>query len=351
MKAYLLRAINEFGIEQVEKPVPDAGQVLMKVMAAGICGSDIPRIYHTGTYSYPLIPGHEFAGYIESVGENVDQALIGKRMGVFPLIPCGSCEPCKRKLYEMCRKYSYLGSRCAGGFAEYVVVPVENLIELPNNVSYEAAAMLEPTCVAAHAMRAINVQQNETIAICGLGTIGMLLLMLLQAQGFEKILVIGNKDFQKQLVLEMGISEECFCNAKVENVGEWLQNHTDGRGVDVFFECVGKNETLEQAIELVCPAGRVMLVGNPHSDMLLNRNVYWKILRNQLTLKGTWNSSFTHEEKDDWNYVLQLLKAGKLQPEKLITHKYSFDELHQGFEIMRDKSEEYIKIMGKFTEV
>lgn len=351
MKAYVLKAINEFAIEEVEKPVPGRGQVLMKVMAAGICGSDIPRIYRAGTYSYPLIPGHEFAGYIEGVGEDVDASYIGKRMGVFPLVPCGDCEPCKCRKYEMCRKYSYLGSRCNGAFAEYIVVPVWNLIELPDEISYETAAMLEPMCVAAHAVRAMNIKQEETVAICGMGTIGMLVLMLLRAQGCEKIFAIGNKEFQRKLIMDMNIPEEYFCNSKEENVEEWLKYHTCDRGVDVFFECVGKNESIALAIEAVCPAGRIQLVGNPHSDMVLNRNVYWKILRNQLVLKGTWNSSFTQKGGDDWNYVIRLLKEGKLKPEKLITHRFSFDRLMQGFEIMRDKAEEYIKVMGKFENV
>ena len=159
----------------------------------------------------------------------------------------------------------------------------------------------------------------------------------------------GNKDFQKERGLSLGIPAESYCDMRKEDVAEWIGQHTDGRGADVFFECVGKNETFSQAIDLTAPAGRVMLVGNPHSDMGLEKPVYWKILRNQLTVKGTWNSSFTGEAEDDWHYVLDVLACGDIAPEKMITHKFALEELEQGFHIMRDKSEDYIKIMGVFS--
>ena len=111
------------------------------------------------------------------------------------------------------------------------------------------------------------------------------------------------------------------------------------------FECVGKNETIVQAINSTIPGGKIMLLGNPHSGMAFEQNVYWKVLRNQLTLKGTWNSSYIGEADDDWHYVLKKVAEGKVQPEKLITHKLGFEELEKGLKIMRDKTEDYVKVM------
>lgn len=355
MKAWVLHNIDDIRLETVEEPVLSEHEVLVAVKAAGICGSDIPRIYRTGTYSYPLIPGHEFSGTVVKIGSDVDHKWNGKSVGIFPLIPCGKCGPCEKKQYEMCRNYSYLGSRQDGGYAEYVAVPEDNLIELPDNVSFEEAAMLEPMAVAVHAMRRITPGPSDTVAVCGLGTIGLLLLMFLQATSGRnrsdspagKILVIGNKEFQKQKVLALGIPEENYCDSKTQDVGRWIMEQTGGVGVDVFFECVGKNETLTNAVNNTAPAGRIMLVGNPYSDMSLEKSVYWKILRNQLTVMGTWNSSFTHSEDDDWHYVLERLKQKKIDPANLITHRFSLEDLEQGFHIMRDKKEDYIKIMGR----
>lgn len=353
MKAYVLHDINQFKLEEVTEPVPADQEVLVKVGAAGICGSDIPRVYQTGTYSYPLIPGHEFSGTVVKTGTLVEESWIGKRVGVFPLIPCRTCISCQKKRYEMCRNYSYLGSRRDGGFAEYVTVPVDNLIELPDTVSLEEAAMLEPMAVAVHTMRQMQPKASDTVVVCGLGTIGLLLAMFLKEAGVKRILTIGNKELQRQAVLGLGIPKEQYCDSRSENVEQWITKQTDGKGVDIFFECVGKNETVELAIRAACPGGNVMLVGNPHSDMCLEKNTYWKILRNQLTVKGTWNSSFefpgdTGTEADDWRYVLEKLEQKRITPAMFITHRVPFTELEQGFHMMRDKSEEYIKVMAEF---
>lgn len=346
MKAYVLHGIGDLRYEEVIKPELKEGTVLVKVRAAGVCGSDIPRIYRTGAYSHPLIPGHEFAGDVVAVADDMDAAWIGKRVGVFPLIPCKECIPCSRKQYEMCGHYNYLGSRTDGGFAEYVRVPVWNLIELPGNVGFEQAAMMEPMAVAMHAIRRIGVQQEECVAVCGLGTIGLLVVMFLQSMGCKKIYVIGNKDIQVKKARELGLDEAQICDLRKQDAQAWIEEVTSGCGVDVFFDCVGRNEVINEAINCVAPGGRIMLVGNPASDMQLDKNVYWKILRKQLTLQGTWNSSYTGEETDDWHQVLKLLQAEAVCPKKLITHCYEFPELHLGMECMRDKSEEYIKIMG-----
>lgn len=415
MKAYVLRDNGRFGIEEVAQPVPGQGEVIVQVKAAGICGSDISRIYYQGAYSYPLIPGHEYSGIVAGAGNDAEKSgngdqrdpcsgivtdagddaavsdgahtrmdpckagrgvssgqaasWLGKRVGIFPLIPCGKCLPCRQKKYEMCRHYSYLGSRRDGGFAEYVSVPVWNLVELPEKVTFEQAAMLEPMAVAVHAMRralhentayGTAAENHIRIAICGLGTIGLFLLMFLKEAGYEDILTIGNKDVQREKALALGVSEEQFYDRRNGGADAWLETCTQERAIDVFFECVGSNETIDLAVNHTAPGGRVMLVGNPASDMVLGRQTYWKILRNQLTLFGTWNSSYhgtfgvksairrtavSSQADDDWQYVLKRLADGKVHPEQMITHRYDFDEFHRGFELMRDKTEEYLKIM------
>lgn len=345
MKAYVLHGPNDIRYEEMDVPTPAEGEVLVEVKAAGVCGSDIPRIYQIGAHKHPLIPGHEFAGIVSGIGEGVAEEWIGKRVGIFPLIPCGECGPCQNRQYEMCRNYDYVGSRRDGAYAQYVVVPENNLIELPDNVSYEAAAMLEPMAVAVHAMRRVSIKTSDTVVICGVGTIGTLLFMFLLDAGVQNILVIGNKESQKQNVLKLGLQEECYCDSKTVDVSEWVRTRTGGIGVNVFFECVGINETVKQAVDLTAPGGCVCLVGNPHSDMMLDKQVYWKILRNQLQLTGTWNSSFTGEKDDDWHYVLNRLSSGAVEPEQVISHRFSIEEIERGFHIMRDKVEDYVKIM------
>jgi L-iditol 2-dehydrogenase len=350
LNAYVLREIGDFYFEEVPDPIPGEGEVIIAVKASGICGSDIPRIFKSGAHTYPLIPGHEFSGVVINLGMNVDSKWLGKRVGIFPLIPCRKCESCRKKQYEMCKNYSYLGSRRNGGFAEYTAVPVENLIELPDQVSFDEAAMLEPMAVAVHAIRRIQPHQQDTIAVCGLGTIGLLLLKFLKEAGMKHVLAIGNKESQKEIVLRMGVSIEEYCDCREMDAGEWIKAHTEGRGVDVFFECVGRNETFELAVDNAASAGKIMLVGNPNTDMTLEKPIYWKILRNQLTVIGTWNSSFTHDKEDDWHYVIERLKQNTIIPTDIISHRLPLDKLEIGFTIMRDKTEDYVKIMGNFED-
>ena len=349
MKAWVLHGINDFRYETVGKPALSDNEVLVAVRAAGICGSDVPRVYRTGTYSYPLIPGHEFSGIVTECGKAADKSLMGIRAGIFPLIPCGECRPCRNRQYEMCRHYSYLGSRRDGGFAEFAAVPAENLIRLPDNVSFEEAAMLEPMAVAVHAIRQVGFSGEDTIVVCGLGTIGLLVLMFLmemEGASSQKILVVGNKDFQRRTVEQMGLPPECYCDSRRQDAHQWLMERTNGQGADIFFECVGKNDTVVQAVDAAAPAGRIVLVGNPASDIILEKSVYWKLLRNQITVKGTWNSSFTGVPDDDWHYALDRLSRKRIDPKILITHCFALGDLEQGLRIMRNKEEDYCKVMS-----
>ena len=364
MKAQILYGISNIKYVETDAPKIRDGEALIKISRCGICGSDIPRIYKTGAHNMPLIPGHEFTGTV--VECKADENLEGKRVGVFPLIPCQKCEQCRSGHYEMCSNYNYLGSRCDGGFAEYVVAPVWNLLPIPDEVTDDEAAMLEPMCVAVHAIRrtglissgiAEEMNQKESekkvpIVICGLGTIGLLTGMFLRDAGYQKILFIGNKNIQKQKCLEMGFLEDDYCDVRFQEPRSFVMDKTGGQGAKYYFECIGRPENYVQAVNSVSPLGTVMLVGNPASDMELPKEVYWKILRNQLTLKGTWNSSYG-DVNDDWHYVISRLSAWKkseggvntFSPSCLITHRFDLAHMEHGLDIMRRKSEEYIKIM------
>ncbi|EOS69974.1 hypothetical protein C818_02137 [Lachnospiraceae bacterium MD308] len=345
MKAWVLHGVNDIKYENVEKPVPGKGEVLIKVSAVGICGSDIPRIYRDGAHKYPLIPGHELSGVVECAGKEVNNTWVGKRVGVFPLIPCHRCAMCQQRYYELCENYNYLGSRCNGGFAEYVSVPEWNLIELPESVEITAAAMLEPMAVAVHAMRRVEVEKDKKIAVIGMGTIGMFLVMFLKEAGFENVYAFGNKELQREIAMRFGMQNKYYCDICENDVLAWFLEHTDGSGADVIFECVGRNETCVQAISLATAFGKVVLVGNPASNMAFTKEAYWKILRKNLSIYGTWNSSFTKDGTDDWHYVLEKLSKGLVHPEMVISHRLSLDELEMGMHLMRDKTKDYIKVI------
>ena len=338
MKAYVLKAIGNLEYVDVDVPKIQKGWVLLKVKAAGICSSDIPRIFTNGTYHFPTIPGHEFCGEVVAVAENDDKYLIGKRMGVFPLIPCKKCEYCQKGHYEMCKKYNYLGSRCDGGFAEYVVVPKWNLIELPSNVSFTEAAVLEPLAVAYHAVSAVNISRIRSAAVIGTGAIGLFIAIIMKVKGIE-VTILGRNEKKRELANRCGIDK--YINTISED---------DKNQFDATFEAVGTNASLIQAIEKTKSGGQILLVGNPYTDMHLSKDVYWQILRRQLTLIGTWNSMYEKDKGSDWSEVLKLLEMGIVDTMKVITHVFAQDELFDALDIMKKHNVPYGRIVVKFNE-
>lgn len=345
MKAYVLEAIGRLVYKEIEKPVLKAGEVLVEVQAAGICGSDIPRIFQAGTYSLPMVPGHEFSGRVVEVFEEKNELWLGKRVGVFPLIPCTLCFACKEEKYEMCRHYDYLGSRCNGGFSEYVAVPVWNLIELPENITFEEAAMLEPAAVALHAVRRVNLNGVRTVGLFGLGTIGILIAQWLRMSQIKVIYATGHHDGYGELMRMTADSKYQFINSKKEDSYSWIFEHTEQVGVDLAIDCAGTDETIALCLKTVRPGGQVLAVGNPKGDIKLDKDVYWKVLRQQITLVGTWNSSFNHSLNDDWHAVIEKCSDGELVLKKLITHMLNFDELTKGLDIMKSSTEFRNKIL------
>ena len=356
MKAYVLEGINKLIYKEIDKPKLQKGYVLVEVKAAGICGSDIPRVFTTGTYHFPTIPGHEFSGMVVEAFDATGAVWVGKRVGVFPLMPCKMCECCKGKQYEMCSNYNYLGSRCDGGFAEYVAVPVWNLVELPETVSFEEAAMLEPASVALHAVRRLNLEGVSSVALFGLGTIGIIVAQWLHIYGIKTVIATGHNDKHGDVMKSVTSNDYVYLDAKATRdaeiradeaagVCERILDLTDGVGVDAVLDCVATSVSLKDALDCVKPSGQIVIVGNPKSDVSMEKNTYWKLLRKQVRLTGTWNSSFTHDSEDDWHTVLEACVDGKLVLKDLITHPLGFDELHRGLDVMRNKSEYRNKVM------
>ena len=352
MQAWVLHDVGNIQLEEVGMPEPAAGEVVVEVKATGICGSDIPRIYDTGAHKMPLIPGHEFAGVVAGLGEGVSDKWDNTRVAVFPKIPCGKCAQCRSGNSDLCTEYDYVGSRRDGAFAEYVTAPASNLIPLPGSVDFTVAGMMEPFAVASNAIRRIvdvAVPTDTAVAVCGLGTIGMMVIMLLQDAGYTNIYAIGNKPSQLERVNEIGIDASHFIDSKKEDPVKWINSVTNG-GVGAYFECVGRSICVERGIESTAPKGQVILVGNPYSDVNLPRNTYWQILRKQLIVQGIWNSQFRQdvtdgERLDDWHYVLGAMSRKSTTPELLISHTFPISQLETGLHIMRDKTEDYCKIM------
>jgi L-iditol 2-dehydrogenase len=335
VKAYVLHGIGDLCYE--DRPLPEIcpGWALVKVLAAGICSSDIPRIFEKGTYYFPTVPGHEFCGRVEAVADSADCGWVGKRVGVFPLIPCKKCPSCRKGQYETCESYDYLGSRRDGGFAEYAAVPVWNLIELPDTVSDVQGALLEPAAVALHAVRRAEIPNGGSVCIVGTGAIGLLAGQWAKLKGAERVVIKGRSESKSQIVQRCGM--------------EYIQNAFFGGEFDCVIEAVGSARALEESLLLTAPGGKLVLMGNPEGSRTLSQELYWRILRKQLTLTGTWNSSYGSADSD-WTEVVYAMESSKLQTTGVVTHVIKKAELEMGLAIMREGKETLGKIILKLNE-
>ena len=332
MKAYVLHEVNDLRYEDVPMPECPKGWVIVQVKAAGICSSDIARVFTKGTYHFPTIPGHEFSGVVYSVVDEELKSWVGKRVGIFPLIPCRECPQCKQKQYEMCAKYDYVGSRRDGAFAEYVAVPLWNLLPLPDEVPLEVAAMLEPLSVGLHALKKAEINQTDSVAVIGTGMIGISAAQWAKKYTDGEVVVIGRNENKRHLVDSTGLTYE-------------VHTKSDGKEYDVVLEAVGTPESVDLALNMVRPGGTVILMGNPSGDILLTQNTYWRILRKQLIVKGTWNSFYDGDNKSDWTEAIEALAKGEVEVKSLISHTFSQERLIHGLQLMRDHKEPYCKIM------
>ena len=230
MKACVLKAVGQLEYEEVKTPSPGKGEVLLKIKASGICGSDIGRVFVKGTYSFPTIPGHEFAGEIVELGEGVQKDLLHKKAAVFPLLPCRVCDMCEVGEYASCRNYDYFGSRRDGGFAEYLAVPVWNLVIGDQSLSYEEMAMAEPAAVSLHALSRAGVELGDNVAIFGAGAIGLMLAEFAKAWGAGRVIPLDIEPAKIDFAKRIGF-DGCFKQRRLGLGGKTLcADKREGRG-------------------------------------------------------------------------------------------------------------------------
>lgn len=342
MKACVLESIGVLRCQEVETPKPKRGEVLLQIKSCGICSSDIDRVFKTGTYHFPTIPGHELSGKIVALGAGVPVSYLNRRAAVFPLLPCFECPSCAVGEYARCDHYNYFGSRCDGGFAEYLCVPVWNLVLFSENLSYGAAAMCEPAAVALHAVTAAKITVGDIVAVVGCGTIGILSAVWARLQGAEKVIVVGRGREKLNMAQELGF--QYVISTLSQDPEKEIFDLTDGRGADAVLELAGNSSAIGTAINCAKKGGRVVLTGNPAEDIVLERNTYWKILRRELTVKGTWNSSY-NANKNDWEVTLKYMEKGLLPVEKLVTHRFRLDEWENAFTVLREPGSEAVKVI------
>lgn len=344
MKAARLHAIGDLRCDEVEIPVPHGEEVLVRVGACGICGSDLPRVFEHGSSNgkYPLTIGHEFAGEVVQVGEQADPALIGVRAAIFPLIPCRKCDPCVTGNYAMCEDYDYLGSRCDGGFAEYCLVPSAWHLIPSEKASMEELSMTEPACVAQHAVRRANVTAGQTVVIFGAGPIGILAARWVKIFGAEPILV----DISPEKVAFAREKGFRVVNSREENVIEAVKKYNGGRLADAAIEGTGAGVVLSSCIECVRAKGTIALLGNPAGETKIPQKLHSMMLRKEVDVHGVWNSSRAPYPVNEWKFTVRMMDEGVLKTADLITDRLSLEELPQAMAEIKSGTRKIVKAVS-----
>lgn len=343
MRACVLHAVGDLRCGDVADPFPGAGEALIRVGACGVCGSDVPRVFEKGTYSFPTIPGHEFSGTVVATGARVEGGWTGRRVAVFPLVPCRACAACAEGAWAQCAAYGYLGSRSDGAFAEYVKAPVWNLLPVPDGVPLEAAALVEPAAVAAHALLRGGMRPGDAVLIQGAGPIGLLVALWARAWGAGRVM-LTDVDLPR-LRFARGLEFQDLLDPATGDVAAWTRQKTGGRGADLVVEASGSAAALEQAPGCARNFGTVVLLGNPAGAMALSQEAYWAVLRRELTVVGAWNSVYASAGRDEWKLALDAMAAGRLPVERLITHRVPLEKLPGHLEMLRDRTGFACKVM------
>ncbi|MBO5008609.1 MAG: galactitol-1-phosphate 5-dehydrogenase [Clostridia bacterium] len=324
MKVANLHEIGNLQYEEKPMPVVKDDEVLVKIKCCGVCGSDIPRVFTKGTYHFPTVIGHEFSGIVV---KDKKEELTGKRVAVFPLLPCFECEPCKFQNYAACNNYDYYGSRRDGGMAEYIAVKRWNLVELPENVSFLEGAMCEPISVARHAALKLNIKKGDNVLISGAGPIGILTGRWLKLFGAKDIYFFDIDSRKIDFIKENS-----------------FKAYSENMKYDCVIEGTGHSKAIEQCLDAVKPYGKIVFLGNPSGDIMLSQNSYWHILRKELTVLGSWNSSY-NEVQNDWKESLLALSEGYIKAKDLVTHKFPLSEVCRAFCMMNNRNDFYNKVM------
>ena len=319
----LINADGTRTIAPSEEITATDGYCVFDVKACGICGSDIPRVFAGTSYYYPIVLGHEFCGIVK---DSLNKELIGKRACVFPILPCGECEFCKKEQWASCKSYSYYGSRRDGGMQSQLLMKETNLIFLPDEVSYEAGSMIEPTAVCLHAVKKAQIEKDDTVLIYGAGTIGLLCGMWAKALGAGKIL-FSDPD-ERRIDFAKGLGFDAY----------------NGEEADRVIEASGAPAALNDAIKNTRAMGTIVLVGHSAKDVTLEHTNFVQILRKQLTVVGSWNSDKKHDV-DDWQESIDAIANGTLDPEKMITHAIALEDADKAFNIIGERKEFYNKIV------
>ena len=342
MKALTFYDIRDLRYEEVENPkIEDDNDVIVKVKAVGICGSDISRYKKLGPHKKRNVWGHEFSGEVIEIGKNVKNIKIGDKIAGNPTLVCGKCDYCNGGQPSKCENLSVVGAIVPGAFAEYIKIPFINAVKMPPNMSFEEGALTEPSATVLHGLYHTNIQMGYEVAIMGCGNIGLLSILWSKLFGAKKIYAIDIDNEKLEKAKELGA--DILINSKEKNPYDTIKEYSNG--VDLVIESAGNPITAEQVLGLAKKGGEVVYLGIPYGDVNVSRFYFEKILRSELTVKGSWNCVSAPFPGKEWINAVDFIGQKKIDVSKIITHKIKLSDGPKIFEEIIENPNKFGKVL------
>ncbi len=343
MKAVRLFSPGDLRVEEVAIPVPNDEEVLLKVMACGVCGSDIPRANIYGAHNLPLTLGHEFSAEIVELGKSVESFEVGDRVTVAPLIPCYECKWCVSGHFSLCESYSYFGSRREGAMAHYVASPAKNLLKIPDNVGYTDAATTDPCANAIHALLLAKPKKDDVLCVFGSGPIGLYAIACSRQFGINKVVAIDIDDRKLEVAKQYGA--DYVINSVKNDPVEVVKEITSGNLADIVIDFTGVPQAQLQGFDCVSKLGKYIVVGISHKGLPLEAYQVDKLMRGQISIIGSWNSFSAPFPGTEWTTSLELFEKGLIASDAMISHKLALDDAPSIFKQISEGGLFFNKIM------
>jgi len=332
MKAAVLYAPGNICIEEVPYLKIKDDEVLVQVYSCGICGTDFHVYKGEREVKLPLIQGHEIAGKVVEVGKKVDKELLNKRVTIEPNFTCGKCFFCKTGRYILCENRRTLGLSLSGGFAEYLAIPAEYIWEISEHISYDEGAIVEPLTVGFHAVDRANIRVGQKVVVFGLGIIGLSIVQFAKLAGAQ-ICSVDLVEDRLELASQLGAEKTINAAQEGSNLDSAINEWSNG-SIDRIFEAIGLPFVQEQALRLVRPGGKLILVGQSENPMKLSSLF---VTRREIEIIGTLACNY------DFPTVIDLLNKGYLTGKPLITHRFNLNQVKEAYEAIERK--EAIKVV------
>lgn len=320
MKAGVVHAPFDIRCEEIEKPVPQPGEILIKVKYTGICGSDIPRVNGEASHFYPNVLGHEFSGVVEALGEGVTEFAPGDRVSGIPLLPCMACEDCQRGNYSLCKRYKFIGSSRFGSFAEYVAVPARNAVKFSEDVEFEKAAFFEPATIALHGLLRVPLSRRKEGRHTGRGQHRH------ADDAVGEDLRRGGAVRVRHRAGKAGGGAPSGRDPRRQHPrkgfhGSGQGDHRAGAGFDFVYETAGNTITMRMAFELAANRANVCFIGTPTRELSFSVKEWENINRKEFTLTGSWMSYSAPFPGEEWKLAAHFMGTGELKVEDSFIYK------------------------------